>query len=63
MQGNTMYVANVGDSRAVLAEVKAGKLVARDLTWDQTPFRQACFLAVNDVLDSSSQHQQMTHVE
>ncbi len=35
-----MYVANVGDSRAVLAEVKAGKLVARDLTWDQTPFRQ-----------------------
>ncbi|GAB4819083.1 hypothetical protein N2152v2_006129 [Parachlorella kessleri] len=40
VKGSTMYVANVGDSRAVLAEVKAGKLVARDLTWDQTPFRE-----------------------
>lgn len=41
LQGSTLYIANVGDSRAVLAETKGGRLVARDLSWDQTPFRCA----------------------
>lgn len=33
------YVANVGDSRAVLAEQQGKQLVAQDLSFDQTPFR------------------------
>lgn len=44
LQGSTLYIANVGDSRAVLAETKGGRLVARDLTWDQTPFRCASWV-------------------
>eukprot|EP00271_Cylindrocystis_brebissonii_P007875 TRINITY_DN21773_c0_g1_i1.p1 TRINITY_DN21773_c0_g1~~TRINITY_DN21773_c0_g1_i1.p1 ORF type:complete len:1072 (+),score=201.86 TRINITY_DN21773_c0_g1_i1:1144-4359(+) len=34
-----LYAANVGDSRAVLAERRGNKLVAVDLSNDQTPFR------------------------
>ncbi|KAK4477979.1 hypothetical protein RD792_017244 [Penstemon davidsonii] len=39
--GDKLYVANVGDSRAVLA-VKEGnnKVLAQDLSYDQTPFRK-----------------------
>ncbi|XP_024536728.1 probable protein phosphatase 2C 35 isoform X2 [Selaginella moellendorffii] len=39
VRGKTLYVANVGDSRAVLAERINGKLTAVDLSSDQTPFR------------------------
>ena len=40
MQGHKLVVANVGDSRAVLAKRSFdGSLVAEELTWDQTPFR------------------------
>ncbi|KAJ7549507.1 hypothetical protein O6H91_07G056700 [Diphasiastrum complanatum] len=39
VRGNTLYVANVGDSRAVLAERRGGRLVAVDLSSDQTPYR------------------------
>ncbi|GAQ83023.1 AGC (cAMP-dependent, cGMP-dependent and protein kinase C) kinase family protein [Klebsormidium nitens] len=39
VRGRTLYCGNVGDSRAVLAERKGKKLVAVDLSSDQTPFR------------------------
>ncbi|KAL1195600.1 Protein phosphatase 2C and cyclic nucleotide-binding/kinase domain-containing protein [Cardamine amara subsp. amara] len=39
VRGRTIYVANAGDSRAVLAEKRDGDLVAVDLSIDQTPFR------------------------
>ncbi|XP_021727736.1 probable protein phosphatase 2C 35 [Chenopodium quinoa] len=38
--GNTLYVANVGDSRAVIALKKGNQIIAQDLSRDQTPFRQ-----------------------
>jgi len=43
IRGRTVYVANVGDSRAVIAECGAdGKsLTPRPLSRDQTPFRCA----------------------
>lgn len=37
VKGNELTVANVGDSRAVLAVMENGKLVARDLTCDHKP--------------------------
>lgn len=39
VRGRTLYIANVGDSRAVLAERRGKELVAVDLSSDQTPFR------------------------
>lgn len=41
LRGRNIYVANVGDSRCVLAERHGDKLVAQDLSFDQTPFRWA----------------------
>ncbi|KAL0306035.1 UNVERIFIED_CONTAM: putative protein phosphatase 2C 35 [Sesamum radiatum] len=38
--GDKLYVANVGDSRAVLAVNEGGKVLAQDLSCDQTPFRK-----------------------
>lgn len=38
--GNMLYVANVGDSRAVLAVKEGNRVVARNLSSDQTPFRK-----------------------
>lgn len=38
--GDKLYVANVGDSRAVLAVKEGDKVVAQDLSYDQTPFRK-----------------------
>ncbi|CAL0301200.1 unnamed protein product [Lupinus luteus] len=38
--GDTLYVANVGDSRAVLAVKNGNRIVAQDLSSDQTPFRR-----------------------
>lgn len=41
MHGSTLYVANVGDSRAILAtEDDNGKLVYAPLSSDQTPYRK-----------------------
>lgn len=37
--GNKIYVANVGDSRAVLAVKDRNRILAEDLSYDQTPFR------------------------
>lgn len=39
LRGRTLMVANVGDSRAVLAERSGDKFIARDLSLDQTPYR------------------------
>ncbi|RWW32564.1 hypothetical protein GW17_00002754 [Ensete ventricosum] len=39
VRGRTIYVANAGDSRAVIAEKRGKDIVAVDLSLDQTPFR------------------------
>ncbi|PKU63642.1 protein phosphatase 2C and cyclic nucleotide-binding/kinase domain-containing protein isoform X1 [Dendrobium catenatum] len=39
VRGRTIYVANAGDSRAVIAERRGKDIVAMDLSIDQTPFR------------------------
>ena len=39
LRGSTLHVANVGDSRAILAISSGDMLEAVDLTDDQTPFR------------------------
>jgi cGMP-dependent protein kinase 2 len=39
LRSRMAYIANVGDSRAVLAERQGDRLVAQDLSFDQTPFR------------------------
>lgn len=39
VRGRTIYVANSGDSRAIIAERRGEELVAVDLSIDQTPFR------------------------
>ncbi|GAU11073.1 hypothetical protein TSUD_196970 [Trifolium subterraneum] len=38
--GDTLYVANVGDSRAVIAVKDGDRITAEDLSSDQTPFRR-----------------------
>ncbi|CAA0807082.1 Probable protein phosphatase 2C 35 [Striga hermonthica] len=38
--GNKLYVANVGDSRAVLGIREGDRVLAQDLSCDQTPFRK-----------------------
>ncbi|CAM9419992.1 unnamed protein product [Ascophyllum nodosum] len=40
VDGRDMWVANVGDSRAVLVQEHEGKLMARPLSSDQTPYRK-----------------------
>ncbi|KAF3784118.1 putative protein phosphatase 2C 35 [Nymphaea thermarum] len=40
VKGNTLFVANVGDSRAVLGVRRGSSVVAEDLSLDQTPFRK-----------------------
>ncbi|ONK80591.1 uncharacterized protein A4U43_C01F19540 [Asparagus officinalis] len=39
VRGRKIYVANTGDSRAVIAERRGQEIVAVDLSIDQTPFR------------------------
>ncbi|KAL5729115.1 cGMP-dependent protein kinase [Ranunculus cassubicifolius] len=39
VRGRTLYIANAGDSRAVIAERRGKDIVAVDLSIDQTPFR------------------------
>ncbi|KAL2534238.1 Protein phosphatase 2C and cyclic nucleotide-binding/kinase domain-containing protein [Abeliophyllum distichum] len=39
VRGKTLYVANAGDSRALIAERRGNDIVAMDLSIDQTPFR------------------------
>lgn len=38
--GDKIYVANVGDSRAVIAVKDGNRILAEDLSLDQTPFRK-----------------------
>ncbi|MQL76232.1 hypothetical protein Taro_008637 [Colocasia esculenta] len=40
VNGDTLYVANVGDSRAVAGVWNGNSVVAEDLSSDQTPFRR-----------------------
>ena len=40
LKKGTLYVANVGDSRAIIGETRGGKLIAYPLSSDQTPFRK-----------------------
>lgn len=40
VSGNTLFVANVGDSRAVIAVKSGNRVIAEDLSHDQTPFRR-----------------------
>ncbi|MEW5315666.1 MAG: hypothetical protein WDW38_007078 [Sanguina aurantia] len=40
VRGRTVHVANVGDSRAVLAERHGERYAAVDLSYDQTPYRR-----------------------
>lgn len=40
VRGGTIYVANSGDSRAVIGERRGQDIVAVDLSMDQTPFRE-----------------------
>lgn len=49
LRGRTAYIANVGDSRAVLAERHGDRIVAQDLSYDQTPFRCARRDTQNDM--------------
>ncbi|KAF8392499.1 hypothetical protein HHK36_022841 [Tetracentron sinense] len=37
--GDTLFVANVGDSRAVIALKSGNSVIAEDLSYDHTPFR------------------------
>ncbi|KAG8079516.1 hypothetical protein GUJ93_ZPchr0007g6164 [Zizania palustris] len=37
--GGALHVANVGDSRAVAGVWRDGRVLAEELSWDQTPFR------------------------
>lgn len=39
VRGRTIYIANTGDSRAIIAERRGEDLVAVDLSIDQTPYR------------------------
>ena len=38
--GDKIYVANVGESRAVLAVKDRNRVLAEDLSYDQMPFRE-----------------------
>ncbi|KAG6493722.1 probable protein phosphatase 2C 35 [Zingiber officinale] len=40
VSGDTLYVANVGDSRAVAGVWSEGRVVAQELSIDQTPYRK-----------------------
>ncbi|GMF43159.1 unnamed protein product [Phytophthora fragariaefolia] len=51
LDGETIHVANVGDSRAVIATMSEGKLVAQPLSVDQTPYRSNWAANLNDQVD------------
>lgn len=46
LEGRDMWVANVGDSRAIIVQQHEGKLVARPLSSDQTPYRKVRALLI-----------------
>ena len=46
--GDNLHVANVGDSRAIIAQLNTttGELIAKPLSIDQTPFRKVSSLFI-----------------
>lgn len=40
LRGRLMYISNVGDSRAIIVSAVNGRLVAKPLSMDQTPYRK-----------------------
>jgi serine/threonine protein phosphatase PrpC len=40
LMGGTIWVANVGDSRCIIAKEEGGQVVAKPLSTDQTPYRR-----------------------
>ncbi|CAM9782252.1 unnamed protein product, partial [Discosporangium mesarthrocarpum] len=45
--GQDVWVANVGDSRAIVAQEHEGRLVAKPLSSDQTPYRKVRLCSKN----------------
>lgn len=40
MNGTSLYISNVGDSRAIVGVQEGGRVVAKPLSCDQTPYRK-----------------------
>ena len=40
LRGKTMFISNVGDSRAIVISSAGDRLVAKPLSVDQTPYRK-----------------------
>jgi serine/threonine protein phosphatase PrpC len=59
VRGSTLLVANVGDSRACMAEQHGRKLTAFNLSCDQTPFRcvlVGCAITLFPTCESMAPH-------
>lgn len=40
INGNTLYISNVGDSRAIIGVQEGARIVGKPLSCDQTPYRK-----------------------
>lgn len=62
LRGRQAWIANVGDSRAVLAERQGDGLVAHPLSRDQTPFRRGSRSRPPDTGESTARRQEAAAV-